>query len=41
MELKELQETFRELLKIKWYEKITIPIAVKWYELKSLLSKKG
>ena len=40
MNEKEIQEKFRELLKLKWYEKITIPIAVKWYELKSLLSKK-
>jgi len=39
MNEKEIQEKFRELLKVKWYEKITIRISVKWYELKSVLSK--
>ena len=40
MDEKEIQEKFRELLKVKWYDKIIIPIVVKWYELKSLLNKK-
>lgn len=41
MDEKEMQEQLRELLKLKWYEKITIPIVVKWYELKSFLNKKS
>ena len=40
MDEKEIQEKFKELLKLKWYEKITIPIIVKWYQLKSFFNKK-
>jgi len=35
----ETQEKFKELLFVKWHEKITIAIAVKWYELKSFFIK--
>jgi hypothetical protein len=41
MDEKEIQEKFKDLLKVKWYDKITIPITVKWYELKSLLTQKS
>jgi hypothetical protein len=34
MDEKEVQKKFKELLKVKWYDKIIIPIVIKWYDLK-------
>ena len=34
MDEKEVQKQFKELLKVKWYDKIIIPIVIKWYDLK-------
>jgi len=39
MNEKEIQEEFKRIVKVKWYERMTIPIYVKWYKLKSFVQR--